>query len=302
MISKSSGTIADGARAIGVATINANSYIARRLSLQRVTPHLFRYRQLPSLTFQGSNRAAIRHILSTMLKQTAKPVIIIGGFSGFGYMVDDVIKACSNEDDETIKITDEEMADVLTSEVFTHQAEKEVNNKDDTNTEEKMENERQEKIENERQEIKVDKNDILIRNEQMEDEKRKISMESEYKNEQEHQYQNQPQPANNKDENNTENFSMENEQEHQYQYQPQQQEQQPQQQSQQQLQQQQQNLQEEKKEKIEELKSGSLSLPEEQILIGLIIIFGAVVITILISLSCYKIFVKCLKNPSLGII
>jgi hypothetical protein len=92
-------------------------------SLQRVVPRIFGYRQLPQITFGATQRITAGHMLKTVLVKTKKTVLIIGGFSGFGYLVDDIAKATK----PTVPImTDEEMADIITSRVFQQLAEQEL--------------------------------------------------------------------------------------------------------------------------------------------------------------------------------
>jgi hypothetical protein len=114
------------ARAGAQAAAHAAQGIGRVIpSLAQHAPRLFGYRGLPQIVFQPAIRLSGRAIAFQILKKVSKHVVIIGGFSGFGYTVADIVKACQGGAGAPV-ITDEELADVITSRVLADLAAKEA--------------------------------------------------------------------------------------------------------------------------------------------------------------------------------
>ena len=128
---------------------SAASNVGRLIpTLQRTVPRFFAYRRLPQLTFDGAQRVRAGSLISTVFSKAQKGIVVIGGYSGFGYMVKEIADACQTKEP---KISDDEMADIITSKVFAKMAEKELMdkmNQDEKNRQEFVDEQRK-KIEEE---------------------------------------------------------------------------------------------------------------------------------------------------------
>jgi hypothetical protein len=124
--------IAQGGRAAGKAATQAGRTAAQQAgrvaraslarlppSVQQRIPRIFGYRTLPAITFDQASREVGRSMLKTLMAKATKYTIIWGGFTGAGYIVEEIVKACSGDE----KISDQEMADIITSRVTAKLAE-----------------------------------------------------------------------------------------------------------------------------------------------------------------------------------
>ena len=138
-------------------------------SLQQMIPRVFTYRQLPQILFTPTGRTSATTLIRTVFARTAKSVFVVGGFSGFGYLVNEVYEACQEE-----RMTDGEMADVITSQVFSKLAEQTVRQELEEEEERRRkltEEERKQIIEREKKEEEEDRAREETEREKLEEEK-----------------------------------------------------------------------------------------------------------------------------------